>query len=92
MQEMTSPASNGTLEVRESNKSESMPKSSTVQGAIGGCFDSHIDSRRSIDIMGDALPKKQKRPYVVMFVGVNRVEKSSQLAKVAYWSSSIRSM
>lgn len=41
---------------------------------------------QSIDILRDVLAAKdQGKPYVVVFVGVNGVGKSTNLAKVAYW-------
>ncbi|THG03101.1 hypothetical protein TEA_016124 [Camellia sinensis var. sinensis] len=43
-------------------------------------------SLRSIDILRDVhAAKEQRKPYVVVFVGVNGVGKSTNLAKVAYW-------
>ncbi|KAL3506847.1 hypothetical protein ACH5RR_032229 [Cinchona calisaya] len=45
-----------------------------------------LTPRRSIDIMRDVhAAKDQGKPYVVVFVGVNGVGKSTKLAKVAYW-------
>jgi hypothetical protein len=41
---------------------------------------------RSIDILRDVRSaKEQGRPYVITFVGVNGVGKSTNLSKVAYW-------
>ncbi|KAF5725880.1 signal recognition particle receptor subunit alpha-like isoform X1 [Tripterygium wilfordii] len=45
-----------------------------------------LTPKRSIDIMRDVhAAKEQRKPYVVVFVGVNGVGKSTNLAKVAYW-------
>ncbi|KVI11723.1 AAA+ ATPase domain-containing protein [Cynara cardunculus var. scolymus] len=45
-----------------------------------------LTPRRSIDILRDVhVAKEQHKPYVVVFVGVNGVGKSTNLAKVAYW-------
>ncbi|KAL6211460.1 hypothetical protein ACLB2K_016686 [Fragaria x ananassa] len=45
-----------------------------------------LTPRRSIDILRDVhAAKEQRKPYVVVFVGVNGVGKSTNLAKVAYW-------
>ncbi|RWW42854.1 hypothetical protein BHE74_00051560 [Ensete ventricosum] len=45
-----------------------------------------LTPKRSIDILRDVhAAKEQGRPYVVVFVGVNGVGKSTNLAKVAYW-------
>lgn len=42
-----------------------------------------LTPRRSIDILRDVhAAKEQKKPYVVVFVGVNGVGKSTNLAKV----------
>ncbi|CAF2068747.1 signal recognition particle receptor subunit alpha [Brassica napus] len=60
--------------------------SSTVQGAMENALIRILTPRRSIDIMRDVhAAKEQRRPYVVVFVGVNGVGKSTNLAKVAYW-------
>ncbi|CAH8352847.1 unnamed protein product [Eruca vesicaria subsp. sativa] len=60
--------------------------SSTVQGAMEEALIRILTPRRSIDIMRDVhAAKEQRRPYVVVFVGVNGVGKSTNLAKVAYW-------
>nr|KAJ0221857.1 hypothetical protein LSAT_V11C200064860 [Lactuca sativa] len=45
-----------------------------------------LTPRRSVDILRNVhVSKEQRKPYVVVFVGVNRVGKSINLAKVAYW-------
>ncbi|KAG9157659.1 hypothetical protein Leryth_014174 [Lithospermum erythrorhizon] len=45
-----------------------------------------LTPRQSIDILRDVhAAKEQRKPYVVVFVGVNGVGKSTNLAKVAYW-------
>ena len=42
-----------------------------------------LTPRRSIDILRDVhIAKEQRKPYVVVFVGVNGVGKSTNLAKV----------
>ena len=42
-----------------------------------------LTPRRSIDILRDVhAAKEQRKPYVVVFVGVNGVGKSTNLAKV----------
>lgn len=43
-----------------------------------------LTPRRSIDILRDVhAAKEQGRPYVIVFVGVNGVGKSTNLAKVS---------
>lgn len=60
--------------------------SSTVQAAMEEALVRILTPRRSIDIMRDVhAAKDQGKPYVVVFVGVNGVGKSTNLAKVAYW-------
>lgn len=60
--------------------------SSTVQTAMEEALVRILTPRRSIDILRDVhVAKEQGKPYVVVFVGVNGVGKSTNLAKVAYW-------
>ncbi|KAF8393018.1 hypothetical protein HHK36_021259 [Tetracentron sinense] len=60
--------------------------SSTVQAAMEAALVRILTPRRSIDILRDVhAAKEQGKPYVVVFVGVNGVGKSTNLAKVAYW-------
>jgi signal recognition particle receptor subunit alpha len=60
--------------------------SSTVQTAMEEALVRILTPRRSIDILRDVhAAKEQRKPYVVVFVGVNGVGKSTNLAKVAYW-------
>lgn len=60
--------------------------SSTVQAAMEEALVRILTPRRSIDILRDVhVVKEQHKPYVVVFVGVNGVGKSTNLAKVAYW-------
>ncbi|KAK9149780.1 hypothetical protein Scep_008537 [Stephania cephalantha] len=60
--------------------------SSTVKRAMGEALERILTPRRSIDILRDVhAAKEQGRPYVIVFVGVNGVGKSTNLAKVAYW-------
>jgi len=60
--------------------------SSTVQTAMEDALLRILTPRRSIDILRDVHAAKERgRPYVIVFVGVNGVGKSTNLAKVAYW-------
>ncbi|XP_060171765.1 uncharacterized protein LOC132602953 [Lycium barbarum] len=60
--------------------------SSTVQAAMEEALARILTPKRSIDILRDVhAAKEQEKPYVVVFVGVNGVGKSTNLAKVAYW-------
>ncbi|XP_027919376.1 signal recognition particle receptor subunit alpha-like [Vigna unguiculata] len=60
--------------------------SSTVHTAMEDALVRILTPKRSIDILRDVhAAKEQRKPYVVVFVGVNGVGKSTNLAKVAYW-------
>ncbi|KAF6172814.1 hypothetical protein GIB67_034666 [Kingdonia uniflora] len=60
--------------------------SSIVKTAMEEALVRILTPRRSIDILRDVhAAKEQGKPYVVVFVGVNGVGKSTNLAKVAYW-------
>ncbi|KAL5705225.1 hypothetical protein ACHQM5_023559 [Ranunculus cassubicifolius] len=60
--------------------------SSTVQAAMEEVLVRILTPKRSIDILRDVhAAKEQGKPYVVVFMGVNGVGKSTNLAKVAYW-------
>ncbi|KAK4269253.1 hypothetical protein QN277_022438 [Acacia crassicarpa] len=60
--------------------------SSTVHVAMEEAIVRILTPKRSIDILRDVhAAKEQRKPYVVVFVGVNGVGKSTNLAKVAYW-------
>ncbi|XP_054792966.1 uncharacterized protein LOC129298568 [Prosopis cineraria] len=60
--------------------------SSTVHAAMEEALVRILTPKRSIDILRDVhAAKEQRKPYVVVFVGVNGVGKSTNLAKVAYW-------
>ncbi|GJM91668.1 hypothetical protein PR202_ga08067 [Eleusine coracana subsp. coracana] len=60
--------------------------SSTAQAAMEDALLRILTPRRSIDILKEVHDARNRgRPYVVVFVGVNGVGKSTNLAKVAYW-------
>lgn len=60
--------------------------SSIVKAAMEDALIRILTPKRSIDILRDVhAAKDQGKPYVVVFVGVNGVGKSTNLAKVAYW-------
>jgi signal recognition particle receptor subunit alpha len=45
-----------------------------------------LTPKKRVDILRDVYEcKKQKRPYVIVFCGVNGVGKSTNLAKVTFW-------
>ncbi|EFJ37921.1 hypothetical protein SELMODRAFT_75660 [Selaginella moellendorffii] len=63
--------------------------SSAVKEAMGDALLRILTPKRSIDILRDVKSAKDEgRPYVIVFVGVNGVGKSTSLAKVAYWLKS----
>ncbi|ERN16118.1 hypothetical protein AMTRI_Chr11g152360 [Amborella trichopoda] len=58
----------------------------TVQAAMEEALLRILTPKRSVDILREVhAAKEQGKPYVVVFVGVNGVGKSTNLAKVAYW-------
>ena len=60
--------------------------SSAVRSAVEGALTRILTPKRSIDILRDIAAAKAKgRPYTIVFVGVNGVGKSTNLAKIAYW-------
>ncbi len=60
--------------------------SSAVRTAVEGALTRILTPKRSIDILRDIAAAKAKgKPYTIVFVGVNGVGKSTNLAKVAYW-------
>ncbi|MQL73237.1 hypothetical protein Taro_005589, partial [Colocasia esculenta] len=60
--------------------------SSTVQTAMEEALLRILTPKRSIDILRDVhAAKEHGKPYIIVFVGVNGVGKSTNLAKVAYW-------
>lgn len=55
-----------------------------LQAAMEEALVRILTPRRSIDIMRDVhAAKEQNKPYVIVFVGVNGVGKSTNLAKVS---------
>jgi signal recognition particle receptor subunit alpha len=60
--------------------------SSSVQAAMEDALVRILTPRRSIDVLRDVHAAKERgAPYIIVFVGVNGVGKSTNLAKVAYW-------
>ena len=54
-----------------------------MQAAMEDALIRILTPRRSIDILRDVhAAKEQRKPYVMVFVGVNGVGKSTNLAKV----------
>ncbi|KAG2411323.1 hypothetical protein I3760_Q010800 [Carya illinoinensis] len=59
---------------------------SIVQAAIEEALVRILTPRCSVDILRDMhAAREHRKPYVVVFVSVNGVGKSTDLAKVAYW-------
>jgi len=60
--------------------------SSIVQAAMEEALLRILTPKRSIDILRDVHQAREAgKPYTIVFVGVNGVGKSTNLAKVAYW-------
>jgi signal recognition particle receptor subunit alpha len=60
--------------------------SSAVKSAVEDALVRILTPKKSIDILrGVKESKSRGKPYVIVFVGVNGVGKSTNLSKVAYW-------
>eukprot|EP00741_Cyanophora_paradoxa_P001760 tig00000073_g1707.t1 len=63
--------------------------SATVKKALEEAITRILTPKRSTDILAEVLAAKaQRRPYTIVFMGVNGVGKSTNLAKVCYWLQS----
>ncbi|XP_034946672.1 signal recognition particle receptor subunit alpha homolog [Chelonus insularis] len=59
---------------------------STVKSTLTESLVQILSPKRRVDILRDAYEaKKNKRPYVMSFCGVNGVGKSTNLAKICFW-------
>ena len=59
---------------------------SAVRTAFEQALTRILTPKRSIDVLREVRASKERgKPYVIVFVGVNGVGKSTNLAKVAYW-------
>jgi len=59
---------------------------STVKTTLTESLVQILSPRRRVDILRDALEaKKQGKPFVMAFCGVNGVGKSTNLAKICFW-------
>lgn len=59
---------------------------STVKGTLTDALVQILSPKRRVDILRDAFEaKKNNRPYVMSFCGVNGVGKSTNLAKICFW-------
>ena len=68
------------------SKSELLTSTKTlVKSALKDSITSILTPKNNIDLLALALKKKEEgRPFVITFIGVNGVGKSTNLAKVAY--------
>ena len=60
----------------------------TVRNAVEAALTRILTPPRGVDILADVAAARSRtppRPYVIVFVGVNGVGKSTNLAKVAHW-------
>ncbi|XP_058458565.1 signal recognition particle receptor subunit alpha homolog [Malaya genurostris] len=58
----------------------------TVKSTLNDALVQILSPKRRIDILRDCIEaKKNKRPYVMSFCGVNGVGKSTNLAKICFW-------
>ncbi|XP_048418269.1 signal recognition particle receptor subunit alpha isoform X2 [Stegostoma tigrinum] len=59
---------------------------STVKQALQDSLVQILQPKRRVDILRDVIEaRKQRRPFIVTFCGVNGVGKSTNLAKIAFW-------
>ena len=59
--------------------------SKTVKESMQESLTKILTPKREVDIISEALRAKERgRPYILVFIGVNGVGKSTNLAKVAY--------
>lgn len=59
---------------------------STVKNTLTDALVQILSPRRRVDILRDCLEaKKNQRPFVMAFCGVNGVGKSTNLAKICFW-------
>ena len=58
----------------------------TVKTTLNDALVQILSPKRRVDILRDCMEaKKQNRPYVMAFCGVNGVGKSTNLAKICFW-------
>ncbi|KOX70543.1 Signal recognition particle receptor subunit alpha like protein [Melipona quadrifasciata] len=58
----------------------------TVKATLTDALVQILSPKRRVDILRDAMEaKKNNRPYVMTFCGVNGVGKSTNLAKICFW-------
>ncbi|XP_058831559.1 signal recognition particle receptor subunit alpha homolog [Topomyia yanbarensis] len=58
----------------------------TVKNTLTDALVQILSPKRRVDILRDCLEaKKNRRPYVMSFCGVNGVGKSTNLAKICFW-------
>lgn len=58
----------------------------TVKSTLNDSLVQILSPKRRVDILRDCLEsKKQQKPYVMTFCGVNGVGKSTNLAKICFW-------
>ncbi|XP_076221968.1 signal recognition particle receptor alpha isoform X2 [Nomia melanderi] len=59
---------------------------STIKASLTDALVQILSPKRRVDILRDAMEaKRNKRPYVMTFCGVNGVGKSTNLAKICFW-------
>lgn len=59
---------------------------STIKATLTDALVQILSPKRRVDILRDAFEaKKNNRPYVMAFCGVNGVGKSTNLAKICFW-------
>ena len=60
--------------------------STAVKEALEAALTRILTPKRSIDVLREVHAARARgKPYTIVFVGVNGVGKSTNLAKIAYW-------
>mmetsp|Transcript_9773 Transcript_9773/g.31376 ORF Transcript_9773/g.31376 Transcript_9773/m.31376 type:complete len:553 (-) Transcript_9773:883-2541(-) len=56
-----------------------------VAEALSAAVERVLSPKRSTDVLREVLARPSRKPYVIVFVGINGVGKSTTLSKVAYY-------
>jgi signal recognition particle receptor subunit alpha len=70
--------------------SSSILKNKAIQTVVKGAMEEELTRiltpTKNIDVLGDSMESRAKQePYVIVFVGLNGVGKSTSLSKICYW-------
>jgi signal recognition particle receptor subunit alpha len=69
--------------------SSSILKNKAIQTVVKGAMEEELTrilTPKNIDVLGDAMESRAKQePFVIVFVGLSGVGKSTSLSKICYW-------